>query len=220
MGDGTLVYLRSCGIAPAGDPVVRIVPDFEAPNSSSYAWLNSGKFAGTRVLNAAAGTLELTVYDVSNVTPADPRIRLADPSGLPNQSWECSTATGVKGATVFSESVKLGSSLSIGASKRGTRNIIPITGGTMSGRLTGSVLPGGGDYQLIGTTAKLDARYTLSTNDGELVLVRNCGPIGQLVPVFETRTAGAYAFLNSNTWLSSDPTSSSGGVSLTFYERR
>jgi len=219
-GDGTLIYLRSCGVAPAGDSTVRIVPDFEAPNSSAYAWLNTGTFAGTRVINAAAGTIELAVYDVSTVTPADPRIRLKDPEGVPNQSWACSAATGTRGAAVFSESVTLGSGLTVGASKRGTRNVIPITGGTASGRVTGSVLPGGADYQLIGSSVTLDARYTLSTTDGEFILVRNCGPIGQLVPVFETRAAGAYAFLNANTWLSSDPTTAAGGVGLTFYERK
>lgn len=218
--DGTLIYLRSCGVAPAGDSTVRIVPDFEAPNSSSYAWLNTGTFVGTRVVNTAARTIELAIYDVSGVSPAEPRISLTDPAGVPNQSWDCATGSGTRGATVFTETVTLGSSLAVGASKRGTRNIIPITGGTTSGRVTGSILAGGADYQLIGSTATLDARYTLSTNDGELILVRNCGSFGRLIPTFEARAAGPYAFLNANTWLSSDPGSAPGGVSITFYERR
>ncbi|MFB9234998.1 DUF3237 family protein [Plantactinospora siamensis] len=218
--DGTPVYLRSCGVAAAGDPTVRIVPDFEAPNSSAYAWLNTGRYAGTRVVNTATNTLELAIYDVSGVTPAGPTVQLRDPAGVPNQQWDCATGSGTRGATVFSESVTLGGSVSIGASKRGTRNIIPITGGTTTGRVTGSVLPGGADYQLIGSTTTLDARYTLATNDGELILVRNCGPMGRLVPTFEARAAGPYAFLNANTWLSSDPGVGQGGVSITFYERR
>ncbi|WJK39743.1 hypothetical protein O7608_25335 [Solwaraspora sp. WMMA2056] len=40
------------------------------------------------------------------------------------------------------------------------------------------------------------------------------------MPTFETRTGGPYAFLNANTWLSSDPGFAPGGVSITFYERR
>ena len=216
--DGTLIYLRGCGMAPAGDSTVRVVPDFEVANSSSFAWLNTGKFAGTRVLDATAGTIELDVYDISSVTVADPRIQLANPSGVPTQPWDCATLTGSKGSSVFTENVTLGSSLSIGASKRGTRNIIPITGGTVSGQLTGTVLSGGGDYQLVGSTTKLDARYSLASNDGEFVVVRNCGPLGSLVPQFETRADGPYAFLNSNTYLSSDPGSGSGGVSITFYK--
>jgi hypothetical protein len=218
--DGTLIYLRSCGMAPAGDSAVRIVPDFEVATSSSLAWLNTGKFAGTRVLNAAGTSIALDVYDISAVTAGDPRIQLTDPSGVPNQPWDCSTTTGTKGSSVFTESVTLGSSVSIGASKRGTRNIIPITGGTVTGKLTGKILSGGADYQLIGSSTKLDARYTLSSNDGEFVLVRNCGPMGALIPQFETRTAGAYAFLNTNAYLSSDPGSASGGVSITFYDRK
>ncbi|MGK4003276.1 DUF3237 family protein [Sorangium sp. So ce1036] len=223
--DGTLIYLRSCGVAPAGDAVVRVVPDFEVAESSSLAWLNTGKFAGTRVVDAAAGTVQIDVYDIAEVAVGEPKIQLKDPEGVPNQSWECSTATGARGSSVFTESVTLGSSLSVGASKRGTRNIIPITGGTVTGGtllsgLSGSVLPGGGDYQLLGSSTILDARYALSSNDGEIIVVRNCGPFGALVPVFEARADGPYALLNTNAYVSSDPGFASGGVSLTFYERK
>jgi hypothetical protein len=76
----------------------------------------------------------------------------------------------------------------------------------------------GADYQLLGGAATLDARYVLASNDGEFVVVRNCGPGGALVPWFETRADGPYAFLNSNTYLSSDPGLASGGVNITFYE--
>jgi hypothetical protein len=75
------------------------------------------------------------------------------------------------------------------ASKRGTRSAIPVTGGSASGRVAGSVLSGGGDYQLRASSFSLDARYTIRTADGFLVLIRNCGPIGALVLVFETRAA-------------------------------
>ncbi|MGK3988455.1 DUF3237 domain-containing protein [Sorangium sp. So ce136] len=223
--DGTLIYLRSCGVAPAGDSVVRIVPDFEVAESSSLAWLNTGKFAGTRVVDAAAGTVQIDVYDIADVPVGEPKIQLRDPEDVPHQSWECSTATGARGSSVFTEAVTLGSSLSVGASKRGTRNIIPITGGTVTGGmllsgLSGSVLPGGADYQLIGSSTVLDARYALSSNDGEVIVVRNCGPFGALVPVFETRADGPYAILNTKAYVSSDPGVSGSGVSLTFYERR
>ncbi|WP_437573062.1 DUF3237 family protein [Sorangium sp. So ce887] len=223
--DGTLIYLRSCGVAPAGDAVVRIVPDFEVAESSSLAWLNTGKFVGTRVVDATAGTVQLDVYDIADVAAGEPKIQLKDPEGVPHQSWECSTATGARGSSVFTESVTLGSSLSVGASKRGTRNIIPITGGTVTGGtllsgLSGSVLPGGADYQLLGASTVLDARYALSSNDGEVIVVRNCGPFGALIPVFETRADGPYAILNTKQYVSSDPGGAAGGVSLTFYERK
>jgi hypothetical protein len=217
--DSSLIYLRTCGVAPAGDGVVRIVPDFEVANSSALSWLNTGKFAGTRIIDEAAGTLELDIYDVSAVAVGDSLLQLEDPAGVPNQPWDCSTATGGQGASVFTETVTLGDSLSVGASKRGSRNIVPITGGTVTGRVTGSVLSGGADYQLTGSTMVLDARYALESDDGEFILVRNCGPFGALVPLFETQATGSCSFLNANTFISSDPGGATGGVSITFYER-
>lgn len=227
--DGALIYMRGCGMALAGSSAVRVVPDFEVATSSSYAWLNTGKFAATRVLDSAGSTIKFDVYDISSVTASDPKVTFTVPSGVPAQPWNCSTNTGTKGASVFTESVTLGSSVSIGASKNGTRNIIPITGGTFTGNIPtggssvsfkGTILNGGGDYQLIGSSTKLDAKYTLASNDGEFVVVRNCGPMGALVPWFETRAAGPYAALNTGSYLSSDPGSASGGVSITFYVRQ
>jgi hypothetical protein len=224
--DGTLIYMRSCGISPSGNAAVRVVPDFEVATSKSLSWLNSGKYAGTRTVDLAAGKIQIEFYDISKVTVADPKIQLTDPAGVSNQSWECSTLTGTKGSTVFTEAVTLGSSLAVGTSKNGNRNIIPITGGTITGgtllsTLSGSVLSAGADYQLIGgSSAKLDARYALASKDGEYIVVRNCGPMGSLVPTFETRADGPYATLNANKYLSGDPGSASGGVSITFYERK
>jgi len=216
--EGTLIHLRGCGIGLPGS-AVRVVADFEAPTSSAYAWLNTGTYVARQVVDTS-GAIALDVYDVTSVPSSGPRIQLTDPAGVPHQSWNCATGTGTRGATVFSETVTLGSSLAVGASKRGTRNIVPITGGTTTGRVVGKVLSGGADYQLVGSTTTLDARYVLATDDGEYILVRNCGPIGRLVPTFETRTAGRYAFLDTGVFLSSDPGAGAGGVSLTFYERR
>jgi hypothetical protein len=80
----------------------------------------------------------------------------------------------------------------------------------------GKILNGGADYQLTG----LDARYTLAPNDGEFIVVRNCGPSNALVPVFEARAAGKYAFLNQVKYLSSAPGGAGGGVSITFYQKQ
>jgi hypothetical protein len=216
--DGASIYLRSCGTAPGPSASVRIVPDFEAPNGGPYAFLNTGKLVGTRELDKAKKTLKFSVYSVTAAAPAH-TVAVVEPDGVPDQTWECKKAAGTKGAVVYTESVGIGAgSVAVGASKRGTRNIIPITGGTTSGRITGTVLSGGADYQIIGTTFELDARYTIHTNDGELIIVRNCGPVGALVPVFEAATAGKYAFMNANTWLSSDPGVGAGVVNLTIYE--
>jgi hypothetical protein len=66
----------------------------------------------------------------------------------------------------------------LGDSPLGRRRIIPITGGTFRGeRLSGRVLPGGADWQVIRSdgVAELDARYTLETDDQALIYVRNFG---------------------------------------------
>ena len=66
----------------------------------------------------------------------------------------------------------------LGDTPQGRRRIINITGGRFTGeRLSGRVLPGGADWQVIRTdgVADLDARYTLETNDGALIYVRNHG---------------------------------------------
>ena len=110
--------------------------------------------------------------------------------------------------------------LTVSNAKRGSRNIIPITGGTTTGKVAGKILNGGADYQLAGSSGStLDARYTLAPSNGEFIIVRNCGPINGLTPVFEARTDGSFAFLNTGKFLSSAPGAGSGGVSITFYER-
>jgi len=66
----------------------------------------------------------------------------------------------------------------LGDTPQGRRRIINITGGTFRGdRLSGKVLSGGADWQVIRTdgVADLDARYTLETDDGALIYVHNHG---------------------------------------------
>ncbi|HUQ25101.1 MAG TPA: DUF3237 domain-containing protein [Burkholderiales bacterium] len=66
----------------------------------------------------------------------------------------------------------------LGETPQGRRRIINITGGSFRGeRLSGKVLAGGADWQVIRPdgVADLDARYTLETADGALIYVRNHG---------------------------------------------
>jgi hypothetical protein len=62
-----------------------------------------------------------------------------------------------------------------GLNSRGRRRIIPITGGKVIGQLTGTVLSGGADFQIVvsDTCADLDARYLLQLDSGEHVFVMN-----------------------------------------------
>lgn len=218
--DGASIYFRNCGTA-AGPGDVRIVPDIEAPSTGRYNWLNTAKLVGTRRFDPAAKTLTMKVYKVADMPAAGSNtLKVEEPADLPDQTWACKKPMGRKAGVVYTESVGIADgTVSVGASKRGTRNIVPITGGTTLGRIEGSVLSGGADYQLNASGQfTLDARYTLKTKDGEIILVRNCGPIGGLVPVFEAKKDGPYAWINANTWLSSDPGLGTDVVNLTIYE--
>jgi Protein of unknown function (DUF3237) len=212
--DGSRIFVRSCGVAVDGESTPRIIPDFEATTSGSYAFLNTGKWVATR--EVTNGTMKLDVYDVSNVMAGEPRVELTKPEGVPAQPWECNMTGGSQGAQVLTENVTLGGSFSIPNAKYGSRNVIPITGGTTTGRVTGAILNGGADYQLSGS---LDAWYTLAPDNGEFILVRNCGAGNGLIPWFEAAVDGEFDFLNTQAYLSSAPGVGGGGVSITFYER-
>jgi len=76
---------------------------------------------------------------------------------------------------------QVGEPVDVGAVPGGRRRLVPIIGGTFEGygglTVKGRILPGGSDTQLIhadGLT-EADARYTLETDRGQLILVRNRG---------------------------------------------
>ncbi|MGE0875716.1 MAG: DUF3237 domain-containing protein [Burkholderiales bacterium] len=144
---------------------------------------------------------------------------------------------------LFSARITLAPIRDLGDTPAGHRRIIDITGGTFSGsRLSGRVLPGGADWQVIRAdrVAFLEARYTLETTDGALIYVRNIGyrhaPPDVLerlmrgedvdpalyymrtTPLFET-SAARYAWLNRIICVGSGARRPAG-VELDFYEVR
>jgi len=219
--DGKYVYVRNAGTgADASD--VRVVMDFEAPNAAPSAWLNSGKYVSRREVNSAAKTLTIRVYDVSSVslpTGSANIARISKPAGTPNQPWDYRkpTPSEKQGDVLITETVTLSPSQSVGMSKRGNRNIIPITGGELSGRIPGKVLFGGADYQNLSGPPAIDARYLWQANNGDIIIVRNTGS-GTLIPTFEVRVDSPYAFLNKGLYRSSPPGMKPGGVGITMYE--
>jgi hypothetical protein len=79
---------------------------------------------------------------------------------------------------LLSAEITLAAPQELGDTPQGRRRIIGITGGRFSGeRLSGRVLAGGADWQIIRPdgVSCLDARYTLETADGALIYVRNEG---------------------------------------------
>jgi len=218
--DGKYIYSRSAGVG-ADSRDIRIVMDFEAPNGSSSEWLNTGKFVARRILDESAKTLTVRVYDVSAVKIPTAGTKIIKSTTVRPQPWNnrARGASEKQGNELIVESVGLSPSQRVGASKRGVRNIIPITGGDLSGQITGKVLSGGADYQnLSGGGPAIDARYLWQAADGEIIIVRNTTSTVGLVPIFEARVDGAHAYLNSGLFLSSNPGMANGGVKITMYE--
>ena len=95
---------------------------------------------------------------------------------------------------LFRAEITLAPPQELGETPQGRRRIIPITGGTFQGeRLSGRVLPGGADWQVLRTdgVAQLEARYTLETADGALIYVRNEGYRHGPAEVMKKLAAGA-----------------------------
>jgi len=78
----------------------------------------------------------------------------------------------------FEARVKVDRPTVIGQSSHGLRRIVPILGGTVGGpALRGNVIAGGADWQSVRPDGAWDlqARYTIQTDDGVLIMVENRG---------------------------------------------
>ena len=80
---------------------------------------------------------------------------------------------------VYRLEATLGEPLNLGDLAQGRRRIVPLTGGTFTGpELKGTLLPGSSaDWQTVlpDGTALGDIRYTLQTDDGDLLYVQSRG---------------------------------------------
>jgi len=67
--------------------------------------------------------------------------------------------------------------IEIGETGNGQRRIIPIIGGSVSGRIEGTVIDAGADYQLYrdDRPTELVAKYAIETTDGDRIYVENEG---------------------------------------------
>lgn len=104
--------------------------------------------------------------------------------------------------------VTLDNAYVVGETPHGRRQVIPITGGTFEGPLLkGTILSGGADYQLgsaDGSRTELEAIYSIRTDDGVNIHVRNRGLICtgesfyfKAAPQFEAPADSKYAWLNN-----------------------
>ena len=120
---------------------------------------------------------------------------------------------------------------SVGDTPHGRRVVVPITGGTFEGpRLRGAVLSGGADYQLVsadGRRTELEAIYSIRTDDGYIIHIRNRGicindrnvPYFKAAPQFEAPDGSPYAWLNDALFICQpDPTPFKGGIILNVWK--
>ena len=125
--------------------------------------------------------------------------------------------------------VTLGQPYSVGETPHGRRTAIPITGGTFEGpKLKGTVLNGGADWQLAkGNRTEVEAIYSIKTDDGVYIHIRNRGIIGsgtdaegrpsfyfRCAPHFEAPEDSPYAWLNNSLFLCAPGAGQGGGITL------
>jgi hypothetical protein len=132
--------------------------------------------------------------------------------------------------------VTLGEAYTVGDTPQGRRTVIPITGGSFEGPLLrGEILNGGADWQLAsGHRTTLEAIYSIKTDDGIYIHIRNRGIIyngldehGQpsfyfkAAPQFEAPTDSRYDWLNNSLFLCTpdfSPQNSGGGITLNIWK--
>ncbi|WP_158566698.1 DUF3237 domain-containing protein [Actinomadura craniellae] len=102
--------------------------------------------------------------------------------------------------------VQIGAPIEVGRVPGGRRRIIPILGGTVTGRITGTIEPGGADWSLQRDdgTATVSATYPVRTDDGAILTIANKGtitvhdgaPLGLTAIAVEAPEEGPWAHLN------------------------
>ncbi len=79
---------------------------------------------------------------------------------------------------IFSIRCEVANILDLGSAPFGHRRVVNLLGGTVSGpKLSGRILPGGADWQIMAADGALDihARYTIESDAGALVQVDSRG---------------------------------------------
>lgn len=93
----------------------------------------------------------------------------------------------------------------------GFLRVIPIVGGTFDGKIKGTVVPGGADWNTTRNngTAHVFAKYLLKTESGEYIAIENEGKISfheeerriKTVPTFQVNDKSEYVWLNTGVYV-------------------
>ena len=104
-----------------------------------------------------------------------------------------SDVTSLPAEYVFTMRATLGPPAVIPDGPQGTRVLVPVTGGTVTGpRINGTLDAGGGDWVTMRAdgTAQLDVRVTIRTDDGAVIYMAYGGILGsdrvaRVAPLFQ-----------------------------------
>lgn len=124
--------------------------------------------------------------------------------------------------------VQCSDSLEVKSCGLGYLRVIPITGGTVEGKITGEVVSGGADWNTSFESgiAHVCAKYLIKTTDGEYIDIQNEGFIKfdedsriRTCPRFKADMNGRYAWLNYGVYVASlEPGIKEGQVVITVYK--
>ena len=149
------------------------------------------------------------------------------------QTADNATIPGPETEFVMQLKVKLDAPYVVGETPHGRRTVIPITGGTFEGPLLkGTIIPGGADWQLAkGGRTELEAIYSIKTDDGVYIHIRNRGIISggvdekgqpsfyfKATPQFEAPEDSRYAWLNNALFLCAPAPSQQEGITLNVWK--
>jgi muconolactone delta-isomerase len=150
--------------------LVRLWTPPGAPGESKALGLY--RAGGEAELDGLLGALPLDGWMAVTVTPLAPHAN--DPASPRPSNFQLPDP---HLTPVYRLEATLGEPAELGDSARGHRRIVPLTGGTFSGpEINGTLLPGASaDWQTVQPdgTAIGDIRYTLRTEDGDLLYVQS-----------------------------------------------
>jgi len=114
----------------------------------------------------------------------------------------------------FTLNVKIGPGIEAGEAGGGRKRIVPITGGTVEGRLKAQILPGGADWQTVrpdGTT-EVWARYNLQPDGGGPAIVLTNSGVRRASPEVSARLAAGELVDASQYYFRTSPVFETGSV--------
>ncbi len=112
----------------------------------------------------------------------------------------------------------------------GYLKVIPIVGGTFEGKINGSIVPGGADWNTSrsNNTGHVFAKYLLKTDDGEYIGIENEGKINnnenleiKTSPRFQVDSNSKYSWLNTGVYVASlNPGQVEGQIEIIIYKMK